>query len=109
MNYLIVITNVFTDSLGKMNTFEAKLHLKSNSQPRMQRWALLLSAYLKFRRTHEHSNADWLSRLSLQIQPLVNGEFTYTIGQIQALPVTSEALVKASHQDPLIAKVIHFV
>ena len=50
---------------------------------RMQRWALLLTAYsydIEFRRTHERSNADELSRLPLPIQPPVNSEFTYTIG-----------------------------
>ena len=81
---------------------------------RMQRWALLLTAYsynIEFRRTQEHSNADGLSRLPLSIQPPANPEFTYmyTIGQIQALPVTSESLVRASRQDPAIAKVIHYV
>ena len=79
---------------------------------RMQRWALSLTAYsynIEFRRTQEHSNADGLSRLPLPIQPPANPEFTYTIGQIQALPVTSESLVRASRQDPTIAKVIHYV
>ena len=79
---------------------------------RLQRWAGLLSAYsydIEFRRTNEHSNADGLSHLSLPVQPPSSTEATFVIGQIQALPVTVDCLVKATRQDPVLSRVLQYV
>ena len=79
---------------------------------RLQRWALLLSAYsydIQFKRTYEHSNADGLSRLPLPVQPANLTEASFTIGQIQALPVTAACLVKATRQDPILSQVMRYM
>ena len=81
---------------------------------RLQRRAWLLSAYsydIEFRRTSEHSNANGLSRLPLSIQPPSTTEAiaTFVIGQIQALPVTVDCLVKATRQDPILSRVLHYL
>ena len=79
---------------------------------RLQRWALLLSAYsydIQFKRTYEHSNADGLSRLPLPVQPANLTEASFTIGQIQALPVTAACLVKATRQDPILSQVMQYM
>ena len=70
---------------------------------RLQRWALLLSAYsyqLEFRKTSKHGNADFLSRLPLAGTGATSVQYTFTIAQLQALPVTAEKLVTVTRQDP---------
>ncbi len=84
---------------------------------RLQRWALLLSAYsyeIEWKPTSEHANADGLSRLPLAGgQPKVAGstkvEHAFVIGQLQALPVTAERLETATRHDPLLSKVHLYV
>ena len=79
---------------------------------RMQRWALLLSAYnysIEFRPTAAHANADGLSRLPLGIRHPASTDSIFTIGQIQALPVTAEQIATATRQDVVLSRVLNFV
>ena len=79
---------------------------------RLQRWALLLSAYsytVEFKPTQQHANADGLSRLPLPgSNPPTEPEF-FVIGQLQALPVTTERLQTATRQDQLLSRVHQYV
>ena len=88
------------------------------SAARMQRWALLLSAYnytISYRSTKEHANADALSRLPLESD--TKGEDTggasfdnvFNLGQLEALPVTSQKLSQATSTDPLLSQVMAYV
>ena len=79
---------------------------------RLQRWALILSAYtyrIESRPTAQHANADMLSRLPLRTPQDTSVVSTFTIGQIQALPVTTEELESATRQDSLLSNVHAFV
>ncbi|KAL5506647.1 hypothetical protein EMCRGX_G008350 [Ephydatia muelleri] len=81
---------------------------------RLQRWALLLSAYeydLEFRPTAQHANADGLSRLPSLYHIADAGTATsdsdvFNVGQIEALPVTAMQLRKVTRQDPILSKVV---
>ena len=83
---------------------------------RLQRWALLLSAYsydIEFKPTRQHGNADGLSRLPLGHREAASlechamtAETAFAIGQIQALPVTVERVQTATRQDPVLSKVL---
>ena len=82
---------------------------------RLQRWALLLSAYeydLEFRPTAQHANADGLSRLPLSIiadaGTATSDSDVFNVGQIEALPVTAMQLRKVTRQDPILSKVVTF-
>ena len=86
------------------------------TQECLQRWALLLSAYaydIEFKPTLQHANADGLSRLPLPTEhPTVQSVSTgsaFTMGQIQALPVTAELLQTATRQDPMLRKILQYV
>ena len=78
---------------------------------RLQRWAVLLSAYkydIKFKPTQSHANADGLSRLPLHgnAQEGSSPEATiFNIAQIDYLPVTATQIGKATRSDPLLSKV----
>ena len=80
----------------------------------LQRWALLLSAYnyqLEFKPTEQHSNADGLSRLPLQSQSSLGGvpeASIHNIRQIEAIPITSQAVKCATRKDKVLSKVLHY-
>ena len=82
---------------------------------RLQRWALILSAYsysIEFRPTKQHANADGLSRLPLgncheaSLDCIAIDAFT--IGQIQALPVTTDQVKTATRQDRVLSQVYRY-
>ena len=81
---------------------------------RLQRWALILSAYtyeFRFRSTEEHATADCLSRLPLNSSPGPERSVEATcfnLGQVHALPVTAAKLSECSQQDPLVSCVMQF-
>ena len=81
---------------------------------RLQRWALLLSAYnyeLEFKSTEQHSNADGLSRLPLQsTSPLgdVPAAAIHNIRQIEALPITAQTVRNATRRDNHLSKVLQY-
>ena len=81
---------------------------------RMQRWALLLSAYsydLEFRTSEKHANADGLSRLPLHTtspagysrEPTV-----FNISQIESLPITAGDIRQAARKDRTLSKVFNY-
>ena len=82
---------------------------------RMQRWALLLSAYnyhIEFRPTNAHANADGMSRLPLPQTPLAtrpSGDSEFNIAQIQMLPVSFSQVQKANRTDPVLGQVQLFL
>ena len=79
---------------------------------RLQRWALLLSAYIytiEFKPTQQHANADGLSRLPLGDRQPPSTCSAFVVGQLQALPVTSEQLEAATRQDPLLSRVHQYI
>jgi len=82
---------------------------------RLQRWALLMSAYryeIEFRPTKLHANADGLSRLPLHtvtcegFSPEVEA---YNLSQLDSLPVTAAQLKSATAADPELSRVLGFV
>ncbi|MDA8032443.1 MAG: Ty3/Gypsy family RNase HI domain-containing protein, partial [Alphaproteobacteria bacterium] len=89
--------------------------IPSLSAARLQRWAILLSAYrydIRFRRTQDHANADGLSRLPVSVPP--GEEFSsvaacFNLAQINSLPVTAGAVATATRQDPLLSKVLLYL
>ena len=81
---------------------------------RLQRWAILLSAYryqIEFRSTTAHANADGLSRLPLT-KPSFEGNSSepeiFNVSQIASLPVTATQLQTATRTDLLLGKVMRY-
>ena len=71
---------------------------------RLQRWAILLSAY------NGHANADGLSRLPLPDTPIEKAEATtiLNISQIEAIPITATEIASATRRDRILSKVPHY-
>ena len=91
-----------------------KKAIPSLAAARLQRWAVLLSAYMydiEFRPTGEHSNVDALSRLPLKVNytPVGDVNNSFMIGQVQALPVVADEVATATRIDPLLSKIYGYV
>ena len=78
---------------------------------RMQRWALILSAYsydISYRATGAHANTDDLSRLPLKTLSVVpsSKQSILDVLQIKALPVKAGNVATASRRD-LVLSMVH--
>ena len=99
-----------TDHKPHSSILGPKKGVSAVAAARLQRWALLLSAYtykLEFRATALHSNADALSRLPLPGKPreAVSKTKLYYLQQLDCLPVNSQETQKATERDPILSKV----
>ena len=91
-----------------------KAGIPSLAAARLQRWALILSAYtytIEFRPTKHHANADGLSRLPLGSRKEAALDYinNFMVGQIQAMPVTAEQVQAATRRDPVLSQVFRYV
>ena len=90
-----------------------KKGIPSLAAARLQRWALLLSAYeyeIKYKPTDNHKNADGLSRLPLRTEEAVPDKVSiFNVTQVQALPVTFRSIQKATRRDKILSKVLEYV
>lgn len=81
---------------------------------RMQRWALMLSAYsysIEFRPTSQHANADGLSRLPLPEKQKEDSTHhtVFNVKQLESLPVTTTDVRAATRKDTILSKVFLYL
>ena len=106
---------LITDHKPLTTILGPKKGIPSLAAARLQRWAILLSAYdysIQYKSTTDHGNADGLSRLPLPLtSPTTDtqGAATFNIGQVQALPVTFQHIQKATRRDKILGKVYRYV
>ena len=92
-----------------------KKRIPSLAAARLQRWALLLSAYnyeIQFKPTQSHCNADGLSRLPLPVQDhdtKAGAVSIFNVAQIKFLPVTFQQVQTATRRDPILTKITTYV
>ena len=106
---------LITDHRPLVTILGPKKGIPSLAAARLQRWAVLLSAYkydIRYKATSDHSNADGLSRLPLpstgstsETEPVT----MFNIGQVQALPVTVQDIQQATRRDATLGKVYKYV
>ena len=105
--------NLITDHKPLTAILGPKKGVPSLAAARMQRWALLLSAYtysISYKPTDLHSNADGLSRLPLPTTTEKDSvDSIFNMGQIQSLPVTASDIQKATRSDRTLSKVFQHV
>lgn len=78
---------------------------------RLQRWALILSAYtyeIQYRRSENHANADAMSRLPQETTQPSTDEQVYQFTLIDELPVTASDIAAEVRRDPVLGKVLDF-
>ena len=104
-----------TDHKPLLAILGEKKGIPSLAAARLQRWAVLLSAYqyeIRFKPTQEHANADGLSRLPLPTTTgskviCSTGPAIFNLSQVESLPVTATQIQAASRTDPVLSKVLH--
>ena len=108
--------NLITDHKPLTAILGPKKGIPSLAAARLQRWAILLSAYdyeIVFKPTLTHSNADGLSRLPLPMTEATKEApeevSVFNVSQVHALPVTFQQVQTATRRDPLLSKVSHYV
>ncbi|UYV72114.1 K02A2.6-like [Cordylochernes scorpioides] len=76
------------------------------STSRLQRWALILSAYtydIKFRRTQDHGNADLLSRFPVGCEKIPRLNNVYALSYVEELPITAEEIATETEKDEVLS------
>ena len=105
---------LITDHKPLTTILSPKAGLPALAAARLQRWAIMLSAYqydIEFRPTHKHGNADCLSRLPLNNHlntEKADAASLFNIYQIGTLPVKTDQLRLQTMQDPVLAKVLNY-
>ena len=102
-----------TDHKPLVTILGPKRGIPTLAAARLQRWAILLSAYqydIEYRSTAKHANADCLSRLPLQIEKPedVDEVRLVNILQIESLPLSAEQIRKATRADPVLSRVLEY-
>ena len=103
---------LLTDHKPLCTIFGPKKGVPPLAAARLQRWAVLLSAYrydICYKSTQEQANADCLSRLPLP-HHTKEGETVdvqvFQLAQIDSLPVTHRQIQRTTERDPVLSKVL---
>ena len=104
---------IFTDHKLLLAILASKKNIPTLAAARLQRWALMFSAYiykLEYRSTQAHGKADGLSRVPIPQEKLSqHGELTVcNVCQVEYLPVIFVQLQKATRHDPMLCKVLNY-
>ena len=102
---------LITDHKPLTTIFNPESAIHTLAAARMQRWAIILSAYtydIEFKRSGDHGNADALSRLPRKVDHTTHEEVKY-FSYLDELPVTAKDISRATLKDPVLARVHEFV
>jgi hypothetical protein len=78
---------------------------------RLQRWAIILSAYdydLEFTAGSSNQEADMLSILPLPVEGVDPNEVTYYVDYLDTLPVTADQVKQATRNDPILRQALRY-
>jgi len=107
--------NLITDHKPLLGILSENKAIPSMTAARIQRWAIILSAYnytLQYRTGIENGNADFASRFPTdnsckeETSSITNN---ILLTELEHSPVTAEEVKRYSRLDPIISKVIYYV
>ncbi len=104
---------LLTDHRPLTKIFGSKTGIPTLAAARLQRWALLLSAYdydIVYRRGQDHGNADGFSRLPLPGDPkdceTSDAASVFNMSQIEKLPVQATQVASETRKDKVLSSVL---
>ena len=104
---------LITDHKPLLAIFNPKSAIPTLAAARMQRWALVLSAYdyeIEYKRYEDHPNCDALSRLPHEDSTVGSEGVIYSVSVIDDdFPITAEDIGMATLVDPVLGKIHQFV
>ena len=103
-----------TDHKPLLTLLGPKSQIPPLAAARLQRWALILTAYnydIQFRPSDKHGNADGLSRLPVPYKDIndTSPATLFNILQVNTIPVNPDLLKRATAVDPVLSKVLRYV
>lgn len=102
---------LLTDHQALCTILSANKAIPAMAAARLQRWAVILSAYtydIQYRNTKKHCNCDALSRLPVNVQSPDPPLRTYYNTILNDLPVDAAMVARYSKRDYIISKVFYF-
>ena len=106
---------LITDHKPLVTIFHPNKGIPETASSRLQRWAILLSAYdyeVKYQPSRQHGNANGLSRLPVQEEPQNLDDSSEIVcvveEQIQSFPITVTNIKMATAKDPVLSQVYNF-
>jgi len=109
--------NLITDHKPLLTIFHPTKGIPETAASRLQRWAIILSAYdyvVQYKPSAKHANADGLSRLPLNsTEPDDNSDDADVVcaieeQQLSYLPIQARDIQKATMQDPVLSQVYSY-
>ncbi|UYV67231.1 K02A2.6-like, partial [Cordylochernes scorpioides] len=97
---------LITDHKPLVTILGSRSGIPTLSTSRLQRWALILSAYtydIKFRRTQDHGNADLLSRFPVGCEEIPRLNNVYALSYVEELPITAEEIATETEKDEVLS------
>ncbi|UYV82062.1 K02A2.6-like, partial [Cordylochernes scorpioides] len=97
---------LITDHKPLVTILGSRSGIPTFSTSRLQRWALILSAYtydIKFRRTQDHGNADLLSRFPVGCEEIPRLNNVYALSFVEELPITAEEIATETEKDEVLS------
>ncbi|UYV66132.1 K02A2.6-like, partial [Cordylochernes scorpioides] len=97
---------LITDHKPLVTILGSRSGIPTLSTSRLQRWALILSAYtydIKFRRTQDHGNADLLSRFPVGCEEIPRLNNVYALSYVEELPITAEEIATDTEKDEVLS------
>ena len=101
-----------TDNKALSYMFDRKAEIPTLAASRIARWTLKLAEYdydIKFKPTHEHANADMLSRLPIKTTESIQQINALNMVQIDSLPITAHQIQKETSNDFVLNKVLIYL
>ena len=102
-----------TDHKPLLAILGPKSSIPTLAAARMQRWALVLSAYdyeIVFKRSEDHANCDALSRLPHKTSEVACESPIYSVSSFDTdFPILAKDVARETQHDPTLSKVLHFV
>ena len=107
---------LITDHKPLLTIFHPAKGIPEMAASRLQRWAIILSAYnyeVKYQPSDKHGNADALSRLPLDSDNLPIDDYEDTVclleqQQLTHLPIKVIDIQRETSSDPVLSKVYNF-
>lgn len=100
---------LITDHKALTTILGPKKGVPTLAAARLQRWAVTLSAYtydIEYRKSEEHANCDFLSRLPLST---AEHEEEVNFSFIDEIPINSRDIAEATRKDPVLSRIYDFV
>ena len=100
-----------TDHTPLVKTLGPKQGILALAAARLQRWALILSAYeynLEYMAGEENKEADMLSRLPMEVNVIDPNQELYHVDYCENLPVTAAEVAQETKADPILRRAYQY-